>query len=155
MISNMRVMSYRLCLCCYDFSNWLLKQFKRCDIFYFIFLFYWLSSLFLSFSPGNRHCDVNADIVFLFDDSASIIANHPNNFKLMKDFMKEIVGKFTFVGPAGAQFGAVCFAHDVRKHFFLNKYNSGNDVKLGIEGMVTVSGSSTRIGLGLEVMLQF
>lgn len=66
--------------------------------------------------------------------------------------MKDIVGKFTVVGPSATQFAAVCFAHDVRKHFYLNKYNSANDVKLGIQGMVTVSGSSTRIGLGLEVM---
>lgn len=122
--------------------------------FTLIFVVIILSFFSLSLSPGNRHCDVNADIVFLFDDSASISANHPNNFNLMKDFMKDIVSKFTVVGPSGAQFGAVCFAHDVRKHFFLNKYSSANDVKLGIQGIVTVSGSSTRIGLGLEVILQ-
>jgi hypothetical protein len=63
----------------------------------------------------------------------------------MKNFMKDIVGKFTVVGPSATQFAAVCFAHDVRKHFYLNKYNSANDVKLGIQGMVTVSGSSTRV----------
>ena len=68
--------------------------------------------------------------------------------------MKDIVDKFNDVGPTpnGTQFGAVCFSDRVQGHFHLNSYQTKDDIKEGIQGIIPKNGGATAIGAGLEVL---
>ena len=95
-------------------------------------------------------CDAIIDMVFLFDESGSIASN-ATNFVEMKNFMINIVNAFDPVGPTGAQFAALCFATDVKDHFFLNQHDSAQEVEDAITGFSVGAGGSTAIGKGLRV----
>ena len=91
-----------------------------------------------------------ADIVFLYDDSGSV-GSDPKNFLLMKTFMKSIVGDFSFCGIGGTQFGAACFAHNVKNHFHLKTHSTSTAVQAAIMKFPTRHGHATAIGTALAV----
>nr|AAL17974.1 proximal thread matrix protein 1 [Mytilus galloprovincialis] len=110
------------------------------------------------YQPGNtgkdaEECDVQADIIVLFDDSSSIQYDNKENYQMMKDFVKELVDSFTTVGVNGrngSQFGVVQFSQGVKTAFPLNKFKTKEDIKKGIQDMVPRNGGQTEIGTGLK-----
>lgn len=98
------------------------------------------------------NCEANADAIFLFDDSSSISHNNVNNFQMMKEFMKNIVDRFSTVGSEGTQFGAVMFSDRVQGHFDLNDFNTHAAIKQGIQSIQPSHGGATAIGSGLKVL---
>ncbi|XP_063438160.1 collagen alpha-2(I) chain-like isoform X2 [Mytilus trossulus] len=100
--------------------------------------------------PVTPTCARQEDIVFMFDDSYSIFHNNPQNFNMMKDFMKDIVGSFTAIGRQGTQFSSVCFASKVTNHFYLKDYSSRAGIVSAIDRIVPSNGAATAIGLGLQ-----
>ncbi|KAM3929211.1 collagen alpha-6(VI) chain [Leptodactylus fuscus] len=72
-----------------------------------------------------KACDnVEADVMFLVDSSASI---GTGSFNKMKDFMKNLVNK-TEVGPNKIQFGIVQFSSDSKEVLQLNKNGTKNSI---------------------------
>ncbi|CAC5397303.1 COL6A [Mytilus coruscus] len=105
------------------------------------------------YRPDAEECDVQADIVVLFDDSSSIQYDSKENYQMMKDFVKELVDSFTTVGvngKNGSQFGVVQFSQGVKTAFPLNKFKTKEDIKKGIQDMVPRNGGQTEIGTGLK-----
>ena len=102
------------------------------------------------FTLTGFHVQAFADIVFLYDDSGSVGSN-PKNFLLMKTFMKNIVGGFSFCGIGGTQFGAACFAQSVKNHFHLKTHSTSTAVQDAIMKFPTRNGHATAIGTALAV----
>ena len=102
------------------------------------------------FTLTGFHVQAFADIVFLYDDSGSV-GSDPKNFLLMKTFMKNIVGDFSFCGIGGTQFGAACFAHTVKNHFHLKTHSTSTAVQSAIMRFPTRHGHATAIGTALAV----
>jgi hypothetical protein len=50
---------------------------------------------------------------------------------------------------SGTQFSSVCFAKDVKNHFYLKDYGSGMGVKAAIDAIIPSHDGATAIGLGL------
>ena len=98
-------------------------------------------------------CAGHADIAFVFDASSSINANNPNNYQLMKNFMKDIVDRFNKTGPDGTQFAVVTFADRATKQFGLKDYSSKADIKGAIDKVTPSIIGQTAIGDGLEVII--
>lgn len=84
------------------------------------------SVLFCLFTETSRRpvtptCARREDIVFMFDDSYSIFHNNPQNFNIMKDFMKDIVGSFIEIGRQGKHYSCL-FLIELKSLVYLSNF---------------------------------
>ncbi|CAN2389703.1 Collagen alpha-6(VI) chain [Pristimantis euphronides] len=93
---------------------------------------------------------VQADVMFLVDSSGSILID---NFKKMKEFMKNLVNK-TEVGPDNVQFGIVQFSDDSEEVLQLNKKGTKAAIWEAIDKMGYIN-KRTYTGKALEYVSQY
>ncbi|OWF38639.1 Collagen alpha-6(VI) chain [Mizuhopecten yessoensis] len=91
-----------------------------------------------------------ADIVFILDSSGS---EGGDNFNKQLQFMSNFVKHFS-IGPHDVQFGLVTFSIQARNEFYLNTYNSVQDISNKLTNIAYI-GSTTHTELGLQYARQF
>ncbi|XP_047431494.1 collagen alpha-1(VII) chain isoform X2 [Mugil cephalus] len=94
---------------------------------------------------------VEADIVFLVDDSGSV--GHAS-FSRVKDFISAIVSSFqsSVVGAEGIRFGVTVFGDVPRMRIALTDYSSLEEVLRAVRGL-PYEGGSRRIGSALQFLV--
>ncbi|XP_028810191.1 collagen alpha-1(VII) chain isoform X2 [Denticeps clupeoides] len=100
--------------------------------------------------PGAGCGRVNADIVFLVDESWSIGSN---NFAKLKDFLFRVVTYFPSIGPQGTQIAVVHYSDQPRVEFRLNQYRDRSSVLRALRG-VRYGGGNTKTGRGISYVLR-
>ncbi|XP_044311641.1 collagen alpha-6(VI) chain-like isoform X2 [Varanus komodoensis] len=93
---------------------------------------------------------MKADIMFLVDSSRSI---GPENFKKMKNFMKELVKK-SDIGPDRVQIGVVQFSDIPKEEFPLHKHSTKSDIINAI-GRMALMDQNTLTGAALNVISNY
>uniref|UniRef100_H3A0C7 VWFA domain-containing protein n=1 Tax=Latimeria chalumnae TaxID=7897 RepID=H3A0C7_LATCH len=91
-----------------------------------------------------------ADIVILMDGSRSI---SPDNFKLMKKFMKEVVNTFV-IDNNRVQVGVAQYSTDRRKEFYLNELDTSNEILNRIDSISQMD-QDTYTGEALKFVKKF
>jgi receptor-type tyrosine-protein phosphatase Q len=95
-------------------------------------------------------CKVNTDIFFVLDGSGSIgTSNFDQVRKFEEDFVKKMV-----IGPRDNQVGTIVFSAVGSIIFYLNSYNSTNDVLNAIQA-IPYPGDSTNTPDGLCKMVKY
>ncbi|XP_028327375.1 collagen alpha-6(VI) chain-like isoform X2 [Gouania willdenowi] len=94
-------------------------------------------------------CD-RTDLVFLLDRSSSI---HPNNHRLMVDFVADVVKSFK-IGESLARVAVAQFSNEPRDEFYLNTYFSEQDVIKHL-GQLLDTGGDTYIGKALRFIRKY
>ncbi|KAG8572802.1 hypothetical protein GDO81_012168 [Engystomops pustulosus] len=89
-----------------------------------------------------------ADIVFLVDGSWSI---GTDNFKSMQDFLYTLINGFD-VGQDNIRIGLIQYSDEPRTEFFLNSYDTKEDVLQYIQNL-KYKGGGTKTGQSLQFML--
>ncbi|XP_030072564.1 collagen alpha-1(VII) chain-like [Microcaecilia unicolor] len=93
---------------------------------------------------------LNADIVFLVDESSSI---GQSNFNKIKDFFYRIVSYFPKIGPEGTQIAVAQYSEEPRTEFLLNQYQDRNSVLKAIKGL-RYAGGNTKTGRAIAHVLK-
>ena len=95
-------------------------------------------------------CKVNTDIFFVLDGSGSIGSD---NFEQVRKFEERFVKKMV-IGPQDNQVGTIVFGSVGRVVFYLNSYDTANDVLNAIQAM-PYPGGGTNIPDGLCKMVNY
>nr|XP_014343031.1 PREDICTED: collagen alpha-6(VI) chain-like [Latimeria chalumnae] len=102
-------------------------------------------------NESKQACDIEkADIVILMDGSRSI---SPDNFKLMKKFMKEVVNTFV-IDNNRVQVGVAQYSTDRRKEFYLNELDTSNEILNRIDSISQMD-QDTYTGEALKFVKKF
>ena len=100
-------------------------------------------------------CEVIADLALLIDTSGSIrdknIENQVDNFVLLKNFLKEFVGRVE-VHPDKVRVGVVPFSTSARTLFHLDDYSTSEDVQKAIDDM-PYGGGHTNTSGAIRIMM--
>ena len=75
-------------------------------------------------------CRSMADICILVDSSGSITKTNPNNYNVLKNFVKSIVNGLQ-IGRYDARVSVVKFSNEASVEFLLNRYYSKSEVSKG------------------------
>jgi len=75
-------------------------------------------------------CRSMADICILVDSSGSITKTNPNNYNVLKNFVKSIVNGL-HIGRYDARVSVVKFSNEASVEFLLNRYYSKSEVSRG------------------------
>ncbi|CAH1241297.1 COL6A3 [Branchiostoma lanceolatum] len=78
------------------------------------------------------------DMVFLLDGSGSVTAP---NFELVKDFTQDVIRNFN-VSTSATRVGVVQFSDTVRTEFFLNTFQTKNQVLQAVDGLGYLQGNT-------------
>ena len=109
---------YRSCFCYYNIFYFILKLFRRCDIFCLFVCFCFFSSFYSNFSECS---ELRADIFFVLDESSSIRTEA--NFKKELTLVAELIDQVD-VGETKVQIGVLTFSSRPRMQFHLDKYHT-------------------------------
>ena len=102
----------------------------------------------LVLSPG---CDAGADILFVVDISGSVRHEH---FPEVKNFLADIVDEFEFSQTRDdkTQVSVITFDSEARVEFYLNEYDTKQDVQNAIQ-RIRYRGGHTNIPAAIELAM--
>ena len=98
-------------------------------------------------------CNRSVDVVFLLDDSGSVIHS---NFNESLEFVKSIIKAFPnkkLRGQDGTRFGLSKFSAGYKPHFYLSNYTKQSDYLSAVSSVSYSDGSSTKLGLALRLIV--